>query len=274
MTTELVKIQSYISGSLANKLSKYKKVHSFGSISETIAAILTDFFKHSIEKSNEVCAQQSLKIRVEQLESMLVDLVGRIELLEYKNQFCESPDVTSDCSNNSLYFPVNLNTASLLDSQSISPGGENKEDNPATSITNSGEVDQTSPSVESAVSPFNDKLSSEAISDSPGENQVDISLRAVTAEMLKGISAITLVKRLNTSPATLRKYLRDSSQIKWAVERDPQQLGWIYEPLLQRYYPVQVNADGSTRALELNDLAIINACKIDLSDHHVKLKGK
>jgi len=34
--------------------------------------------------------------------------------------------------------------------------------------------------------------------------------------------------------------------------------GWIYEPLLQRYYPVNVDADGSTRTVERDEITTLD----------------
>ena len=52
--------------------------------------------------------------------------------------------------------------------------------------------------------------------------------------------------RLQTNPATLKKYLRDFKQRQWAVPRDPDGLAWTYDPLLERYYPVPTNATDQT----------------------------
>ncbi|XGV94416.1 MAG: hypothetical protein ACAF41_00895 (plasmid) [Leptolyngbya sp. BL-A-14] len=52
-----------------------------------------------------------------------------------------------------------------------------------------------------------------------------------------------LVERLQTNPTTLKKYLRDLKQIQWAVQRDPEGFGWVYDPLLQSYYPKRMESD-------------------------------
>lgn len=58
----------------------------------------------------------------------------------------------------------------------------------------------------------------------------------------EGLTTNDLVARLQTNPSTLKKYLRDLNQVRWAVQRDPNGLGWVYDPLLERYYPVEASA--------------------------------
>jgi hypothetical protein len=57
-----------------------------------------------------------------------------------------------------------------------------------------------------------------------------------------GFTTNRLVERLQTNPSTLKKYLRDLKQRQWAVQRDPDGLSWTYDPLLERYYPITINA--------------------------------
>ena len=58
----------------------------------------------------------------------------------------------------------------------------------------------------------------------------------------KGLVTNQLVARLQTNPTTLKKYLRDLRQVQWAVHRDPDGLGWIYDSPLQCYYPLRVES--------------------------------
>jgi len=81
MATELVKIQSYISVALADKLNEYKNKHGLKSNSETISDILYNFFGCSGGISSDMLPQQSLEGRVEYLEDTILNLINRIELL-------------------------------------------------------------------------------------------------------------------------------------------------------------------------------------------------
>ena len=58
----------------------------------------------------------------------------------------------------------------------------------------------------------------------------------------KGLVTNQLVARLQTNPTTLKKYLRDLRQVQWAVHRDPDGLGWVYDSPLQCYYPLRVES--------------------------------
>lgn len=60
-----------------------------------------------------------------------------------------------------------------------------------------------------------------------------------------------LVERLQTNPTTLKKYLRDLKQIQWAVQRDPEGLGWFYHAPLQCYYPLRVESGGDFSTQDL-----------------------
>ncbi|XGV94272.1 MAG: hypothetical protein ACAF41_00260 (plasmid) [Leptolyngbya sp. BL-A-14] len=71
------------------------------------------------------------------------------------------------------------------------------------------------------------------------------ALAALTpADWTRGLVTNHLVERLQTNPTTLKKYLRDLKQIQWAVQRDPEGLGWVYDPLLQCYYPRRMESEG------------------------------
>ncbi len=63
------------------------------------------------------------------------------------------------------------------------------------------------------------------------------------ADWTRGLVTKHLVERLQTNPTTLKKYLRDLKQSQWAVQRDPEGFGWVYEPLLQCYYPKRMESD-------------------------------
>lgn len=58
----------------------------------------------------------------------------------------------------------------------------------------------------------------------------------------RGLTTGELAVRLKTNPSTLKKYLRDLKQIQWAVDRDPEEIGWVYDPLLLCYYPIRADA--------------------------------
>lgn len=257
MTTELIKIQSYISVALANKLIEYKNKHRLKSNSETISAILYNFFGCLSDASNDMPTQQTLESRVEYLEDTILSLNNRIELLEREKEACEFLTEVDHCKVLAEALP---DSSKIYPSISVStvPKEQNEKNYPSALSNN---LDKEQP-LALSIGKLSFELLDDSLGDSLGEKQSEAALETFTAEMLKGISASALVQRLKTSSATLRKYLRDSSQIRWAVERDPNQLGWIYEPLLQRYYPVQVNADGSVHAVELSDLATINSCRV------------
>lgn len=70
-----------------------------------------------------------------------------------------------------------------------------------------------------------------------------LPLSALSPEVWrKGLVTNQLVERLQTNPTTLKKYLRDLRQVQWAVHRDPDGLGWVYDSPLQCYYPLRVES--------------------------------
>jgi hypothetical protein len=76
------------------------------------------------------------------------------------------------------------------------------------------------------------------------------------ADWTRGLVTNHLVERLQTNPTTLKKYLRDLKQIQWAVQRDPEGLGWVYDPLLQCYYPKRMDSDGHGASTERPAVAV------------------
>ncbi|XHX79449.1 MAG: hypothetical protein RBJ76_05820 [Stenomitos frigidus ULC029] len=88
----------------------------------------------------------------------------------------------------------------------------------------------------------NSKAQSVAIASASSPSQALVAL--TPADWTRGLVTKHLVERLQTNPTTLKKYLRDLKQIQWAVQRDPEGFGWIYDPLLQCYYPRRMEPDG------------------------------
>lgn len=69
----------------------------------------------------------------------------------------------------------------------------------------------------------------------------------VPSELKRGLSRNALVRRLKTTPATLRKHIKLSNNLEWAIEKDPDGLGWQYEPLTERYLPILFNSESTNK---------------------------
>ncbi|MBW4473552.1 MAG: hypothetical protein KME45_24725 [Stenomitos rutilans HA7619-LM2] len=85
------------------------------------------------------------------------------------------------------------------------------------------------------------KAQSVAVASASSPNQPLVTL--APKDWTRGLVTRQLVERLQTNPTTLKKYLRELKQPQWAVERDPEGFGWVYNPPLQCYYPLRLESD-------------------------------
>lgn len=219
MISEIVKIQAYISVDLLEELIRYRTTHNVNSVSQTVVVILCHFFDVPIP-----CLPLSLldgQVREEKAYSYC------IELLTCRH----SKEATTVQEGNTEVEELNPNQY---------PWQVDKSKNQETSVCH--------PKSENDVGFDSASLKGQNLQKTDSEDSTRIntqlsSTEILVAELTSGLSSAMLVKRLRTNPTTLRKYLRDLKQVEWAVQRDPDGLGWIYDPLLQRYYPTQGNSD-------------------------------
>lgn len=84
----------------------------------------------------------------------------------------------------------------------------------------------------------------------------------------RGLVTKQLVERLQTNPTTLKKYLRDLSQLQWAIQRDPEGLGWVYHPPLQCYYPLRLESNEHS-AKGVPTAAVSSETPPEPKQHHI-----
>lgn len=228
MIREVIKIPVYISVELLEEIVNYQKTHHITLVSQTIVIVLCKFFNTSV--------------------SCLITSASDEHIKEEKTQiYC-------------------LDLVTCQGSEEVPVAQRNKAD--IEELGNSQHSDQTDPSKkqESSDCQINNKTlhdvdtnptSSEAIENPEqldSNNSVELETQSTStkisvAELVSGISGAMLSRRLQTNPTTLRKYLIEHNQLEWATQRDPDGLGWLYEPLLQRFYPMQINSDRSISRL-------------------------
>ncbi|HEY9620677.1 MAG TPA: helix-turn-helix transcriptional regulator [Crinalium sp.] len=222
MAAELTKIQSYVPQILLDKLIEYQQTHKLQSTSQAIAAALSEFFGIEFIRSSSISTNNpTIFHRVEQVETSVNCLVQRVSALEQNyvvlSQLIECDAVKLSTEALQLLEPGSSTSSTLVQEKNISLS--------SLDIDTAHQGNTSSLSQNSATSNYLDR---EPVILSP-------------EEWATGLTTNTLVARLKTNPSTLKKYLRDLKQVQWAVERDPQQLGWTYDSSLQRYYPVQVD---------------------------------
>jgi DNA-binding transcriptional regulator YiaG len=221
--TNLAKIQSYVPQVVVDKLAEYRQTRQLQSISQAIAAALSEFFGTEIIYSNSTLSTTTISERVELLEAKVNQLIKQLPAVEQKHSsaspplYCSATDLSVEPLQplKRTYLTKNLSTNLLLEEEDCH---HQEADLPQINNPNSR-------------SPISLKL------DHPNQTQTEIS----SEDWIRGIVTNVLVARLKTNRSTLKKYLRDLNQIQWAVERDPDGLGWIYDPLLECYYPVQMS---------------------------------
>ena len=167
--------------------------------------MLTAFSKLEALQLNAVPNGMDLLQRVEQIERVLLRLAAQIAALERQGSSA----------------PLHAKQDHIgVGSGSKPEAANDSQDSLLTSATSTDDQEQVPPS--NAHLPLT-------------------SVELAPEDWTKGITTRRLVARLQTNPATLKKYLRDFKQRQWAVPRDPDGLAWTYDPLLEHYYPVPTN---------------------------------
>jgi hypothetical protein len=181
---------------------------------------LSDFFGIEATRLNSIPTNNAtIYYRFEQVETSLNCLVQRVSALE-QNYVVLSQLIECDAAKTS--------TESL---QPLEPGFSAS----STPIKrknislNSSDIDAV----------HQDNVSSRSQTFSSLDSSNNESTVLAPEEWKTGATTNALVARLKTNPTTLKKYLRNLKQVQWAAQRDPQHLGWIYDPLLERYFPVR-----------------------------------
>jgi hypothetical protein len=223
MATELAKIQSYVPQIVLDKLGEYRQIHKLQSISQAIAIALSEFFGIEVTRLDSISTNNlTICYRIDQLEASVNCLVQQLTTLEQKYAAVLQ---ATDCNSKKLLIEplqsleVNSLTSSLQDLEKIK--------NPLNNFD-----------IDTAYTQNTNPRSQDSLT--PNYSTRELAILS-PEEWATGLTTNTLVARLKTNPSTLKKYLRDLKQVQWAVERDPQQLGWTYDSSLQRYYPVQVD---------------------------------
>lgn len=220
---------------LLESLTVYKQTHQLGSVSQAVTTILETFFKlESLQLHAQLHAalgKTNLLQRLDRIENIILRLEAQRIALEGQGSFTplniKHGVVNAACESKTL-VPVQAQQwcRRSLTAQLVEPSGDAQ--GSLLNKTASTEARSQVPLSNAHLYPFSAELASE--------------------DWTKGITTNRLVARLQTNPATLKKYLRDLKQKEWAVQRDPNGLGWTYDPLLERYYPVpmKVAAHAST----------------------------
>lgn len=220
MATELAKIQSYVPQIVLDKLGEYRQIHNLQSTSQAIAVALTEFFNIEIIRPNLISTDNStIYHRIEQVETSVNCLMQRLSVLEQNYAVLLQ---LAECAAKPLIEPLQ----SLEPTSSASSTECVEEKNIFLGNSNIDTAQQEDISFRSRASSSLDSSNNE-------------STTLASEEWKTGVTTNALVARLKTNPTTLKKYLRDLKQVQWAAQRDPQHIGWIYDPLLERYFPVQ-----------------------------------
>lgn len=236
MATELTEVKSFVTQELLNRISAYKQTYNFQSLSQAVTAALTEFFNTCSEQIFLEQANNDLAQKIGKLEETVLDVVNRLVYLEEKS-------IASKQNTNSYNF--RLNDLSSVDiEQQIESSSINDIEIGKSCLIQLKQSELYSKSGGKIYS--SEKAQTEfEIKDVELNRKESIYDQLDRTDLEQGIGGSMLARRLKTNPSTLRKYLRDQRQVQWAAERDPDKLGWTYDPLLQRYYPTPVDCDRS-----------------------------
>lgn len=237
MTTDLAKIQGYVPQVVLDKLVEYQRSHSLNSISQSIATALAEFFGLNLNPLHLEPDDRGLLQRIQQLETAVASIAERLNDLEQGGlpaiqAIGDTPG--RELVNSSAVVEMHRPNGCVLAIENSKTANDSSEE--------SKNGQQNSNPREQTVIGLNHKeqiADDDSYSESPQEKQLE---EVSEIELSRGISSSMLAKRLETNATTLRKYLREQKQIRWAALRDPDGWGWDYEPLLQRYYPVLVDS--------------------------------
>ncbi len=102
---------------------------------------------------------------------------------------------------------------------------------------------QTSATAPPCLSEVSSKAQPVAATNAPSPLTSQPLVTLTPEDWTRGLVTRQLVERLQTNPTTLKKYLRELKQLQWAVQRDPEGFGWVYNPPLQCYSPLRLESD-------------------------------
>ncbi|MGV0027308.1 hypothetical protein [Phormidesmis priestleyi] len=226
MATNLAEIQSYVPQIIVDKLAEYWRTHKLQSMSQAVAAALAEFFDTEVVQLDSASSSNiAIPDRVERLEAVVDQLVKQLADLE--QNYCAASYLIH-CSR------INLPIESL---QSLE-GNQLPEPFSASLLPERSGSHRNSEANSSCTVATNFRSQIPLHTKHINQTQTAIS----SENWVSGMVTNDLVARLKTNPTTLKKYLRELKQIQWAIQRDPDGLGWIYDPLLERYYPVRMGA--------------------------------
>ena len=226
MATKQAEIQNYLPQIVLDKLVEYRQIHKLQSTSQAIVVALAEFFSIEVLQLNLISSSNKcIADRVGQLEIVVNQLVKQLAALEQENSSLSQ--LVDYSTTNPQVEPLRpLERVQLTEpvSASLLPvEGDSHSDSHSDLLCPTATSSQSQPSLYI-------------------EHLEQIQTTIASENWVDGINTNDLVARLKTNPTTLKKYLRELKQIQWAVKRDPDGLGWIYDSLLERYYPVQINA--------------------------------
>ena len=213
MMTKKIKIQDYSPQKVLDTLQESKKASKRPATAQAVAQAVATFFAAEGSKTASPPSKAQLVQRLETLEAIASRLEQRLSALEQSQLYKLSSVKTSPTETG--FQPAKVPQAAAM--PAVLPTHKYAETNEAPTRAADDER-STAPS---------------------------LSLGALSPEAwCKGLVTNQLVARLQTNPTTLKKYLRDLKQTQWAVQRDPDGLGWVYDSPLQCYYPLRVESDG------------------------------
>lgn len=231
MKADLTKIQDYISQAILHKLIEYQQAHHLDSIPQSIATALAEFFNLSSSQPYLEPAGEELIQRIEHLETTVVHLLQRLEYVESSASL--STSVINHTVERGFADPFAVPTVKYSDEYSLAEDRKTSSNSPDPKEL-CGHIHGQ---IMDDLDHVNVVVDSDLLDELPQDTQISV------LDLSRGISSSMLAKRLETNLATLRKYLRDQKRIDWAALRDPDGLGWTYDALLHRYYPVPINTD-------------------------------
>jgi hypothetical protein len=243
MMTKKIKIQDYSPQKVLDTLQESKKASKRPATAQAVAQAVATFFAAEGSKTASPPSKAQLVQRLETLEAIASRLEQRLSALEQSQLYKLSSVKTSPTETGFQPAKVPQAAASRPCSQRISTLKQTRL--------------QREQRDERSTTPL-------------------LPLGALSPEAwCKGLVTNQLVARLQTNPTTLKKYLRDLKQTQWAVQRDPDGLGWVYDSPLQCYYPLRVESDGDVSTQGLPTPPVDAESRPELSQRHeVALQDK
>jgi hypothetical protein len=244
MTTENIKIQDYSPQKVLGTLQESEKASKRSATAQAVAPAVATFFAVEGSRTASPPSSTQLEQRLETLEAIAFRLEQRLSALE-QGQLSTLSSVKASPTETDFQSVENPHEAAL---SAVAPTHKYAETN---------EAQAGAAADERSTTPL-------------------LPLGALSPEAwCKGLVTNQLVARLQTNPTTLKKYLRDLKQTQWAVQRDPDGLGWVYDSPLQCYYPLRVESDGDVSTQGLPTPPVDAESRPELSQRHeVALQDK